>query len=201
MSFYQKSIFYECYKIIENFNRSGYWHCLCNLYAGCQTKKGFIMSTRRYCPVCQFEGTYDLNELNHVKKDLRKLQTQYYDILGQIFEVKKNDGTNDFWEEEVCYEKVCLKINRKNDFLSRLSSSNPVNWPESEFYPNENPAWYSQNAGILFHACMECMEDLFKITAAANNIGTCDVIKRTCRSVDQTWHLNMMKRKFVKLVL
>ena len=81
-----------------------------------------------------------------------------------------------------------MKINREKDFLRRLSSSNPVNWPELDFYPNENPAWYSQNVGILFHARMECMEDLFKITAAANNIGTCDVTKRASRFVDCTWH-------------
>ena len=35
---------------------------------------------------------------------------------------------------------------------------------------------------------MDCIEDLFKITAAANNIGACDGIKQTCCFVDRTWH-------------
>ena len=96
---------------------------------------------------------------------------------------------------------IFLKINREKDFLRRLSSSNPVNWPELDFYPNENPAWYSQNVGILFHARMECMEDLFKITAAANNIGTSDVTKRLLVLLIVPGTLSMMKMKFVKLVL
>ena len=117
--FTKKVFCYECYKITENVNRSGYWYCLCNLYIGCQTEKGFITNTGRYCPVCQFEGTYDLDELNHVKEDLRKLQTYYYDILGQICEVKKIDGTNDFWEEEVRYSQYC-SLKHHVDYLFDL---------------------------------------------------------------------------------
>ena len=99
MSFYQKSVSYECYKIIENFNRHGYWYCICHLYNGCQTKESYVSNIRRYCPICQFEDTFSINELNQIKKNLNKMQTYYYDILGHICEIKIIDGTDDFWEK------------------------------------------------------------------------------------------------------
>ena len=76
------------------------------------------MNTRRYSPVCQFEDTYDLDELNHIIKNLRKLQT-YYNLLGQICEVKKIDGTNNFWEEEVRYSQYC-SLKDHVDYLFHL---------------------------------------------------------------------------------
>ena len=66
-----------------------------------------MSNIRRYCPICQFEDTFSINELNQIKKNLNKIQTYYYDILGHICEIKKIDGTDDFWEKKVRYSRYC----------------------------------------------------------------------------------------------
>ena len=38
------------------------------------------------------------------KKDFFKLSKYYYDILGDIAEVKKVSDNDDFWDEEVEYK-------------------------------------------------------------------------------------------------
>ena len=95
-----KKIFHECYRIIENFLYTGHWYCLCDLYEGCQTEMNFIMNTKGYCCICQFDFNFNTDELHKVKHDTAKLRSYYNEILKVICEAKKL-GYEDFWDEEV----------------------------------------------------------------------------------------------------
>ena len=72
-----KCIFFECYKIIENIQSVGSWYCMCHEYLGCQEIKNFIKNERRYCCMCQFQDTFNLWELNEVKRQIKQIFQRY----------------------------------------------------------------------------------------------------------------------------
>ena len=72
-----KYIFFECYKIIENIQSVGSWYCMCHEYLGCQEIKNFIKNERRYCCMCQFQDTFNLWELNEVKRQIKQIFQRY----------------------------------------------------------------------------------------------------------------------------
>ena len=99
---YSLKVYYECYDIIEHFMNCGYYYCVCDLYLRCQTWGDFLAVARNYCCICWVFTHYSIQDLNLIKKDFFKLPKYYCDILGDIAEVKKVNGSNDdFWDDEV----------------------------------------------------------------------------------------------------
>ena len=74
---YAKKLSFECYKIIVNIQSVGSWYCMCHEYLGCQEIKTFIKNERRYCCICQFQDTFNLWELNKVKRQIKQIFQQY----------------------------------------------------------------------------------------------------------------------------
>ena len=58
---YVRSIFFECYKVIENVHSLGSWFCICHQYSGCQSIKDFIKGQKRYCCIFQLQDSLNLN--------------------------------------------------------------------------------------------------------------------------------------------
>ena len=99
---YVKAIFFECYKIIENLHSIGSWFCICHQYSGCQLIKDFIKGQKRYCCICQFQDSFNLWELNEIKREVNKLKKYYMDIMVAVCQIKKVTACEDnFWERDM----------------------------------------------------------------------------------------------------
>ena len=92
------------------------------------------------------------------------------------------------------------KINRNPNFLKNINSLDPSNWlkvPKKRLkvltryreYQDEWPkaaspwGWFSQVTGLLFHTCRSCIENMFEITGAANDLSLQEVFSKRCASV------------------
>ena len=65
----------------------------------------FSGCTHNYCCICQVSNHYSIHDLNLIKKIFFKLSKYYYDILGDITEVKKVSGSDDdFWDDEIKFK-------------------------------------------------------------------------------------------------
>ena len=101
---YGKAIFFECYKIIENIHSIGSWFCIFHQYSGCQLIKDFVKDQKRCCCICQFQDSFNLLELNEIKREVNKLKKHYMDIMVAVCEVKKVTACEDnFWERDIHY--------------------------------------------------------------------------------------------------
>ena len=69
---YIKQFFFGCYKIIDNIHSIGSWCCICHHYSGCQLIKDFIKGQKKYCCICQFQDSFNLWELNEIKREVNK---------------------------------------------------------------------------------------------------------------------------------
>ena len=87
---YVKAIFFECYKIIENIHSTGSWFCIWHQYSGCQLIKDFVKDQKRYCCIHQFQDSFNLWELNEIKRKVNKLKKYYMDIMVAVSEIKSN---------------------------------------------------------------------------------------------------------------
>ena len=79
---YVKSIFFECYKIIENIHSIGSWFCICHQYSGCQLIKDFVKDQKRHCFICQFQDSFNPWELNEIKREVDKFKKILYGHNG-----------------------------------------------------------------------------------------------------------------------
>ena len=66
---YVKAIFLSAI-IIENIHSIGSWFCICQQYSDCQFIKDFIKGQKRYCCICQFQDSFNLWELNEIKREV-----------------------------------------------------------------------------------------------------------------------------------
>ena len=98
---YAKKVFFECYKLIENFQAVDV--CLCEQYRGCQSIENFQKIKRRYCYVCQFQDRFNLILLNQVKFDLKKIMCLYNEILitsvEMLTSLQASTTENIFWKD------------------------------------------------------------------------------------------------------
>ena len=80
----------------------------------------FSRCTHNYCCICQVSNHYSIRDLNLIKKDFFTLSKYYYDILGDITEVKKVSGSDDdFWDDEIKFKYRNHETGTKNgSFLS-----------------------------------------------------------------------------------
>ena len=81
---YIKAIFWGCYKTIENIHSIESWFCIYHQHSGCQLIKDFIKGQKRYCCICQFQDSFNLWELNEIKREVNKLEKYYMDIMVAI---------------------------------------------------------------------------------------------------------------------
>ena len=89
---YVKENFFECYKIIENIHLIGSWLCISHQYSGCQLIKDSMKGQQRYCCICQFQDSFNLWELNEIKREVNKLKIYYMDIMVAVYEIKKSNS-------------------------------------------------------------------------------------------------------------
>ena len=102
MSNIQNQVFFECHKIIENMQSIGSWYCICHQYSGCQEVHNFIKNEWRYGCVCQFQDTFNLWELNKIKRQVNRLKNYYMQVLTAVCEIKKLIPSEDnFWEKDI----------------------------------------------------------------------------------------------------
>ena len=115
---YVKAIFFECYNIIENIQSIGSWFCICHQYSGCQVIKDFIKGQKRYCCICQFQDSFNLWELNEIKKEVNKLKIYYMDIMVAVREIKTVAACEDnFCERDIHY---ATKNNAIHTYFSKM---------------------------------------------------------------------------------
>ena len=99
---YVKVIFFGSYKIIENIHSIGSWLCICYQYSCCQFIKDFKNGQKRYCCICQFQDSFNLWELNEIKREVNKLKKYYMDIMVAVCQIKKVTACEDnFWERDM----------------------------------------------------------------------------------------------------
>ena len=84
-----KELFFECYKIIENMHSLGNLFCHCYQCHGCPSLKNFLKEEKRYCSICVFQDSFNLWELNEIKRDRVKLNNYSSEILKVCCEAKK----------------------------------------------------------------------------------------------------------------
>ena len=84
-----KELFFECYKIIENMHSLGNLFCHCYQCHGCPSLKNILKEEKRYCSICVFQDSFNLWELNEIKRDRVKLNNYYSEILKVCCEAKK----------------------------------------------------------------------------------------------------------------
>ena len=117
---YVKVIFFEGYKIIENIHSVGSWLCICYQYSRCQLIKDFIKGQKRYCCICQFQDSFNLWELNEIKREVNKLKKYYMDIAVAVFEIKKVTACEDnFWERDIHY---VIKNNGLHTYFNEMKN-------------------------------------------------------------------------------
>ena len=122
---YVKAIFFECYKIIENIHSIGSWFCICHQYSGCQLIKDFIKGQKRYCCIFQFQDSFNLWELNGIKREVNELKKHYMVIMVAVCEIKKVTACEDnFWEHDIHYvikfNGIHTYFNETKKFLFQL---------------------------------------------------------------------------------
>ena len=81
-----KQIFYNCYKIIDNIQSTGFWYCQCHEFSGCPTILSFLRNDKRYCFVCQFQGEFSFFELRKIKGFKFYLKRYHKKIADRIEE-------------------------------------------------------------------------------------------------------------------
>ena len=119
-----KSIFFACYKIIENIHLIGCWFCICHQYSGCQLIKDFV-KRQKDCCICQFQNRFNLWELNEIKKEVKKLKNYYMDIITAVCEIKKVTACEEnFCERDFHYviknDCIYTYFNKMKKFLFQL---------------------------------------------------------------------------------
>ena len=122
---YVKTIFFECYKIIENIHWIGSSFCIFHQYSDCHLIKDFIKGQKRYCCICQLQDSFILWELNKTKRGLNKLKKYYMDIMVAVCEIKKvTTSEGIFWERDIhCVIKnngIHTYFNKTKNFLFQL---------------------------------------------------------------------------------
>ena len=101
---FAKAIFLECYKIIENVHSIRSCFCICHQYSGCQLIKDSIKGQIKYCCTCQFQNSFNLWELNEIKREINKLKNYCMDIMVAVCEINKVTACKDnFWERDAHY--------------------------------------------------------------------------------------------------
>ena len=115
---YQRKVFAEFYKIIENFLYAGRYYCLCDHYRGCQTEMDFIMNIKNYCCICLFDQHFDTGTLHRIKRNAVELRSYYNEIMKVVCEALKL-GCLNFWEQDVYY--TIQNVNKGTFNLCNLS--------------------------------------------------------------------------------
>ena len=120
-----KELFCECYKIIENMHSLGKLFCHCYRCHGCPSLKNFLKEEKRYCSICVFQDSFNLWELNEIKRDRVKLNNYYSEILKVCCEAKKTCAFEEnFWERDIHFvvknDGVYTYFNEMKDFLFNL---------------------------------------------------------------------------------
>ena len=120
-----KELFCECYKIIENMHSLGKLFCHCYRCHGCLSLKNFLKEEKRYCSICVFQDSFNLWELNEIKRDRVKLNNYYSEILKVCCEAKKTCAFEEnFWERDIHFvvknDGVYTYFNEMKDFLFNL---------------------------------------------------------------------------------
>ena len=98
-----REVYYQCYKIIEDFIHSFYWCCLCDRYQGCR-RGPYPVARNDYCYICITYSHYILGKLNNVKYNSFQLERFYLNILRDLAEILRVDPTACFWENELFYK-------------------------------------------------------------------------------------------------
>ena len=101
---YVKTLFFESFKIIENMHTIGHWFCVCQYYSSCCSLENLLRLKKGYSWICQFQGRFNLWDLNEIKRDLPKLKKCYSEIMKEVCQIKKViTREENFWEPEICY--------------------------------------------------------------------------------------------------
>ena len=67
-------------------------------------KKKFLKEEKRYCSICVFQDSFNLWELNEIKRDRVKLNNYYSEILKVCCEAKKTCAFEEnFWERDIYF--------------------------------------------------------------------------------------------------
>ena len=66
-------VFYICYKVIAEFVRDRYCHCLCTNYQGCQTQSEDYNNDCNYCHYCRFYNYCTVKNSILLKRILKNL--------------------------------------------------------------------------------------------------------------------------------
>ena len=80
---------------------------------------------KRYCSICVFQDSFNLWELNEIKRDIVKLNNYYCQILKIFCEIKKTCALQEnFWEHDNHYviqnDHEHIYFNQMGDFLFQL---------------------------------------------------------------------------------
>ena len=62
--------------------------CYCYRCQGCPSLKKFLKEEKRYCSICVFQDSFNLWELNEIKRDRVKLNNYCSEILKVYCEAK-----------------------------------------------------------------------------------------------------------------
>ena len=68
---------------------SRFWFSFCHQYSGCQLIKDFIKGQKRYCCICQIQDSFNLWELNEIKREVSKFKKYCINIMVAVCEIKK----------------------------------------------------------------------------------------------------------------
>ena len=63
--------------------------CICHQYSGCQLIKDSIKGQIKYYCTCQFQDSFNLWELNEIKREINKLKNYCMDIMVAVCEINK----------------------------------------------------------------------------------------------------------------
>ena len=78
--------------------------CICHQYSGCQLIKDFIKGQKTYFYIFQFQNSFNLWELNEIKREVNKLKIYYMDIMVAVWEIENVTACEDkSWERDIHY--------------------------------------------------------------------------------------------------
>ena len=97
-------VFHICYKVIAEFVRDRYCHCLCTNYQGCQTQSENHNNDHNYCHCCRFYNYCTVKKFNFTKKNPKKLIKFHECPLDEIREIKRAQEYINFWECKLIFK-------------------------------------------------------------------------------------------------
>ena len=95
--------------IIANIHLIGFWFSFCHQYYGCQLIKDFIKGQKRYCCICQIQDSFNLWELNEIKREVNKFKKYCINIMVAVCQSKKVTACVIMWFRIMVYILILMK--------------------------------------------------------------------------------------------